>query len=60
MRKVMVCGLLAIWMPVVLSISAWAGWDPARKQKEKALVQETITSFKNADSSMKMFFDKAY
>ena len=60
MRKVMVYGFLTILLSLMLSISTWAGWDPARKQKEKALVQETITSFKKADSSMQLFFDKAY
>jgi lipid-binding SYLF domain-containing protein len=60
MRKVMVYGFLTILLSLMLSISTWAGWDPARQQKEKALVQETITSFKNADSSMQLFFDKAY
>ena len=60
MRKVMACGLLAIWLAIVLSISAWAGWDPARKQKEKGAVQETIARFKKADASMQVFFDKAY
>ena len=60
MRKVVVCGLLAIWLPVVLSISAWAGWDPTREQKEKVAVQETIARFKKADSSMQVFFKKAY
>jgi lipid-binding SYLF domain-containing protein len=60
MRKRMICGLLAIWLPVVLSLSAWAGWDPTRKQKESAAVQETIARFKKADSSMLVFFDKAY
>ena len=39
MQKVMACGLLAIWLAIVLSISAWAGWDPAREQKEKGAVQ---------------------
>ena len=44
----------------MLGVSAWAAWDPTREQKEKALVQETITKFKEADSSMKVFFEKAY
>jgi lipid-binding SYLF domain-containing protein len=60
MRKAVVFGLLAIWLPVVLSISAWAGWDPTMEQKEKAAVQETIARFKKADSRMQVFFDKAY
>jgi lipid-binding SYLF domain-containing protein len=44
----------------VFGISAWAGWDPMQEQKEKAAVEETITKFKGADPSMKVFFEKAY
>ena len=60
MRKATIYGLVTIWLIGVLSVSAWAAWDPAREQKEKAAVQETITKFKEADSSMKVFFEKAY
>ncbi|MBE9534319.1 MAG: hypothetical protein IMF03_04900 [Proteobacteria bacterium] len=60
MRKATIYGLVTIWLIGVLGVSAWAAWDPAREQKEKALVQETITQFKQADSSMKVFFGKAY
>jgi lipid-binding SYLF domain-containing protein len=41
-------------------MSAWAAWDPMQAQKEKAAVEETIAKFKQADSSMKVFFEKAY
>lgn len=60
MRKVVIFGFLTILLSLVLSISPWAGWDPTREQKENALVQETITRFKQADSSMQVFFNKAY
>jgi lipid-binding SYLF domain-containing protein len=60
MRKADVFALVTIWLIVVLSMSAWAGWDPTKKQKEKVAVEETIAKFKQADSSMKVFFDKAY
>jgi lipid-binding SYLF domain-containing protein len=60
MRKGAIYGLVTIWLIGVLGMSAWAKWDPTREQKEKALVQETITKFKQADPSMKVFFEKAY
>ena len=60
MRKTAIYGLVTICLIVLLDMSTWAGWDPAREQKEKALVEETIVKFKQADSSMKVFFDKAY
>ena len=60
MRKATIYGLVTIWLIGVLGVSAWAGWDPTREQKEKAMVEETIAKFKQADSSMKVFFDKAY
>ena len=60
MRRTAVYGLAAIWLIVVLSLSAWAGWDPTREKREKTLVEETIVKFKNADPSMKVFFAKAY
>jgi lipid-binding SYLF domain-containing protein len=60
MRKVGVLTLVAIWFIFVLGVSAWTAWDPTREQKEKAMVEETIAKFKAADSSMKVFFEKAY
>lgn len=60
MRKAGLFVLITICMIAVLGTSAWAAWDPTREQKEKAAVQETITKFKNADPSMKVFFEKAY
>ena len=60
MRKAGVFALVTICLIVVLGMSAWAGWDPMQEQKERAAVEETIAKFKQADSSMKVFFDKAY
>ena len=60
MRKAAVYSLVTIWLIGVLGVSAWAAWDPTKEQKEKAMVEETIAAFKQADSSMKVFFDKAY
>jgi len=60
MRKAGVLALVAIWLIFVQGLSAWAAWDPMQEQKEKAAVEETIAKFKEADSSMKVFFDKAY
>ena len=60
MRKAVVFGLVTIWLIAVLGMSAWAGWDPTKEQKEKEMVEKTIAKFKQADSSMKVFFDKAY
>jgi len=60
MRKGAIYGLVTIWLIVVLGMSAWAGWDPMQEEKEKAAVEETITQFKGADPSMKVFFEKAY
>jgi lipid-binding SYLF domain-containing protein len=60
MRKTAMYGLVTIWLIVVLAVPARAGWDPAREQREKRLVEETIAKFKGADVSMKVFFDKAY
>ena len=60
MRKGAIYGLVTIWLILVLSMSAWAAWDPMQEQKEKAAVEETIVKFKEADPSMKVFFEKAY
>jgi lipid-binding SYLF domain-containing protein len=60
MRKAGVFALVTICLIVVLGMSAWAGWDPMQEQKERAAVEETIAKFKQADSSMKVYFDKAY
>ena len=60
MRKGAIYSLATICLIVVLGMSAWAGWDPTKEQKEKAMVEETIAKFKQADASMKVFFDKAY
>jgi lipid-binding SYLF domain-containing protein len=60
MRKAGVFALVAIWLIFVQGVSAWSAWDPTKEQREKALVEETIVKFKEADSSMKVFFEKAY
>ena len=60
MRKGAFYSLVTICLILVLGMSAWAAWDPMQKQKEKAAVEETIAKFKEADSSMKVFFEKAY
>lgn len=60
MQKTMIFGLTVFWLTMVLGIPARAGWDPARDQREKAAVQQTIARFKAADSTMQLFFDKAY
>jgi len=60
MRNGAIYGLVTICLIVVFGISAWAAWDPMQEQKEKAAVEETIAKFKQADSSMNVFFDKAY
>lgn len=60
MRKAAIYGLVTVCLVVLLDMSSRAGWDPAREQREKALVEETIAKFKQADTSMKVFFNKAY
>jgi lipid-binding SYLF domain-containing protein len=60
MRKGAFYSLVTICLILVLGMSAWAAWDPMQKQKEKAAVEETIAKFKEADSSVKVFFEKAY
>jgi lipid-binding SYLF domain-containing protein len=60
MRKATVFALVAIWFIVVQGVLVWAAWDPTQAQREKAMVEETIAKFKEADASMKVFFDKAY
>jgi lipid-binding SYLF domain-containing protein len=60
MRKATIYGFVTIWLIGMLGVSAWAAWDPTKEQKEKAMVEETIAKFKEADSSMKVYFEKAY
>jgi lipid-binding SYLF domain-containing protein len=60
MGKATIYGFVAICLVGLLDVVTEAGWDPAREQKEKKLVEETIVKFKQADSSMKVFFAKAY
>ena len=60
MKKATVLGLVATWLIVVQAAAVWAAWDPMQAQREKAMVEETIAKFKEADASMKVFFDKAY
>ena len=53
---------LIMVMALVLCVggSAWAKWDPQKEQKQMAAAQETIKQFKQADSSMGVYFDSAY
>ena len=60
MRKAAVLALVASWLVFVQGVLAWAAWDPTQQQREKAAVEETISQFRQADSSMKVFFDEAY
>ena len=60
MRKGTFYSLVTICLIVMFCMSAWAAWDPMQAQKEKAAVEETIAKFKQTDSSMKVFFEKAY
>jgi lipid-binding SYLF domain-containing protein len=60
MRKAGIFALVTICLIVVFGMTAWAAWDPMQEQKERAAVEEAIAKFKEADSSMKVFFTKAY
>lgn len=60
MRKSLVLTLMLFILIVLPLISACAGWDPNREQKEETAVQVTIASFKKADSTMQVYFDNAY
>ena len=60
MRKGTFYSLVTICLIVMFCMSSWAAWDPNQEQKEKALVEETIAKFKEADSGMNVYFEKAY
>ena len=60
MQKKMVLTLMLSILVILPIISACAGWDPNRAQKEEIAVQVTIANFKKADSTMKIYFDNAY
>ena len=49
-----------ICMAVVISLSACAGWDPDRDQREADEVQMTIEQFVDKDPGLKTFFEKSY
>jgi lipid-binding SYLF domain-containing protein len=60
MRKGTFYSIVTICLILMFCMSGWAAWDPMQAQKEKAAVEETIAKFKQADSSMKVFFEEAY
>ena len=60
MRKSLALTLMLSILVVLPIISACAGWDPNREQKEEMAVQVTIAKFKKADSTMQIYFDNAY
>ena len=49
-----------ICIAVIASITACAGWDPDREQREADQVKMTIERFLERDPGMKTFFDKAH
>jgi lipid-binding SYLF domain-containing protein len=61
MRKLALTPLLLLLIfTFMVVISACAGWDPNRAQKEETAVEMTIAKFKKADSTMAIYFDNAY
>lgn len=49
-----------ICIAVVISLSACAGWDPDRDQREADEVKMTIEQFVDKDPGLKTFFEKSY
>ena len=60
MKKGAILAFILVWLLFLFAMAAVAGWDPLEHEKEKAAVEKTITKFKEADPSMKVFFEKAY
>jgi lipid-binding SYLF domain-containing protein len=58
MRNVFVTALVMLGF-VSASLSAQAGWDPTKNEKEVKAAQETIAAFKQKDPSISKFLDKA-
>jgi lipid-binding SYLF domain-containing protein len=49
-----------VCLAVVASLTACAGWDPDREQREADQVKMTIERFLERDPGLKSFFDKAH
>lgn len=49
-----------IFMTIVISLTACAGWDPNKEQKEADEVKITIAQLLDKDPGLKVFFDKSY
>jgi lipid-binding SYLF domain-containing protein len=52
-------GLIASLALIAASATAFAGWDPEEAKEYDAKAQEAIAAFKEKDSSVQRFFDKA-
>jgi lipid-binding SYLF domain-containing protein len=60
MKKATRIYLTIICIAVVMGLTACAGWDPYKEQKEEERVKITIERFMEKDPSLKKFFDQAY
>ena len=59
MKKLNTIFFQIICIAALTSLSACAGWDPNREQKEADQVKITIERFMEQDPGLKVFFDKA-
>ena len=60
MKKLSTISFYVICMVVVISLTACAGWDPNKEQKEADEVKMTIAQFMEKDPGLKVFFEKSY
>jgi lipid-binding SYLF domain-containing protein len=52
--------LQIVCISILVSLSACAGWDPDKEQREADQVRMTIERFMERDPGLQTFFDKAY
>lgn len=66
MNKKLIAGTLACLVSAAVAAPASAGWNPFAKEEAKKQnvanpeVAQTIANFKNKDSTLKVYFEKAY
>ena len=60
MKKLRTLYVFVLCIAVMTCLTACAGWDPNREQKEAEEVKMTIAQFMDKDPGLKSFFEKSY
>ena len=60
MKKLILVPFVICFLAVSSNSLAFAGWDPGKVEQKQKEAEATIARFKQADPSMKRFFDNAH